>query len=415
MPTKPGYIEEFDLWQDLVDNGMDVQSHTYGHLDSDQISKLSTAQSIYEFSKPLGELDKLQGGDKAHTLAYSYGGGDENYARKFYIAARGTQGKLNKADNVNYNRVSGVSMKNTLPLFHTEDRNTSSKWSLEAAVKTLYDNSGEYRQYGVSYYGGWFVMYSHGLTTNKDKNSDLKNLYIKEHPEATEEEINQQDFSLRAVFNYMFENWIGPAVENGDIWLDSFTNVAKYGQERDTAKLEIQSSADAITYTLTDQMDDTLFTLPLTVKLKVDNSWENIEALQNGKKLDVKTIELDGSKYVLIDTVPDTGVVVVKPNAGEPTPEDISIMDGVTCCRDGGDITLRSTSDMDVQIYAAVIKTDEAGYEQLQEVKAYDVALRADTEQTVTVTLPTAGEGERAVLLIWQEGTLKPVTKQIEL
>lgn len=415
VPTKPGYIEEFDLWQDLVDNGMDVQSHTYGHLDSDQISKLSTAQSIYEFSKPLSELDKLQGGDKAHTLAYSYGGGDENYARKFYIAARGTQGKLNKADNVNYNRVSGVSMKNTLPLFHTEDRNTSSKWSLEAAVKTLYDNSGEYRQYGVSYYGGWFVMYSHGLTTNKDKNSDLKNLYIKEHPEATEEEINQQDFSLRAVFNYMFENWIGPAVENGDIWLDSFTNVAKYGQERDTAKLEIQSSADAITYTLTDQMDDTLFTLPLTVKLKVDNSWENIEALQNGKKLDVKTIELDGSKYVLIDTVPDTGAVVVKPNADEPTSEDISIMDGVTCYRDGGDITLRSTSDMDVQIYAAVVKTDEAGYEQLQEVKVYDVALKADTEQTVTVTLPTAGEGERAVLLIWQEGTLKPVTKQIEL
>lgn len=113
--------------------------------------------------------------------------------------------------------------------------------------------------------------------------------------------------------------------------------------------------------------------------------------------------------------MPDTGAVVVKPNAGEPTPEDISIMDGVTCYRDGGDITLRSTSDMDVQIYAAVVKTDEAGYEQLQEVKAYDAALKADTEQTVTVTLPTAGEGERAVLLIWQEGTLKPVTKQIEL
>ena len=214
----------------------------------------------------------------------------------------------------------------------------------------------------------------------------------------------------------MFENWIGPAVENGDIWLDSFTNVAKYGQERDTAKLEIQSSADAITYTLTDQMDDTLFTLPLTVKLKVDNSWENIEALQNGKKLDVKTIELDGSKYVLIDTVPDTGAVVVKPNAGEPTSEDISIMDGVTCYRDGGDITLRSTSDMDVQIYAAVVKTDEAGYEQLQ--RGQGIRRSAEGRHRTDgycYTPPPLEEGERAVLLIWQEGTLKPVTKQIEL
>ncbi len=424
VPTKPGYIEEFDLWQDLVNNGMDVQSHTYGHLDSDQISALSSAQSIYEFSKPLEELDKLEGGDKAHTLAYSYGGGDENYARKFYIAARGTQGKLNKADNVNYNRVSGVSMKNTLPLLATEDRNTSSKWSLEAAVKTLYDPSGEYRQYGVSYYGGWFVMYSHGLSTNKSPNSDLKNLYLKEHPNAPtdedgnilDEEGNKVDFSLRAVFSYMFENWIGPAVENGDIWLDTFTNVAKYGQERDTSKLEITNNTDSITYTLTDEMDDTLFTFPLTVKIKVDSSWENIEAVQDGKKLPIKTVDVDGSRYVLVETVPDTGAVTVAPGQGGEESADISIMDGVSVTHDNGAITFNSTADMDVTVYAAVLTTDEEGYEQLKQVKTYDASLKADTEQTVEVELPVAqASGEKAVLMIWENGTLKPITKQIEL
>ena len=424
VPTKPGYIEEFDLWQDLVDNGMDVQSHTYGHLDDDEIPNLSSAQSIYQFSKPLEELDKLEGGDKAHTLAYSYGAGDENYARKFYIAARGTQGKLNKAGEVNYNRVSGVSMKNTLPLFHTEDRNTSSKWSLEAAVKTLYDPSGEYRQYGVSYYGGWFVMYSHGLSTNKNPNSDLKNLYLQEHPNAPtdsdgnilDEEGNKVDFSLRAVFDYMFENWIGPAVENGDIWLDTFTNVAKYGQERDTSKLEITNNTDSITYTLTDEMDDTLFTFPLTVKLKVDSSWENIEAVQNGNKLPIKTVDVDGSRYVLVETVPDTGAVTVQPGQGGEEPDNISIMDGVSVTRDGGAITFTSTADMDVTVYAAVLTTDAEGCEQLKQVKTYDAALKADTEQTVEVEFPVAeAAGEKAVLMIWQSGTLKPITKQIEL
>lgn len=424
VPTKPGYIEEFDLWQDLVDNGMDVQSHTYGHLDDDEIPNLSSAQSIYQFSKPLEELDKLEGGDKAHTLAYSYGAGDENYARKFYIAARGTQGKLNKAGEVNYNRVSGVSMKNTLPLFHTEDRNTSSKWSLEAAVKTLYDPSGEYRQYGVSYYGGWFVMYSHGLSTNKNPNSDLKNLYLQEHPNAPtdddgnilDEEGNKVDFSLRAVFDYMFENWIGPAVENGDIWLDTFTNVAKYGQERDTSKLEITNNTDSITYTLTDEMDDTLFTFPLTVKIKVDSSWENIEAVQNGNKLPIKTVDVDGSRYVLVETVPDTGAVTVQPGQGGEEPDNISIMDGVSVTRDGGAIAITSTTDMDVTVYAAVLTTDEEGYEQLKQVKTYDASLKADTEQTVEVELPVAEvAGEKAVLMIWEAGTLKPITKQIEL
>lgn len=97
VPTKPGYIEEFDLWQDLVDNGMDVQSHTYGHLEDEKINELSSAQSIYQFSKPLEELDKLEDGDKAHTLAYSYGAATRIMHGKFYIAARGTQGKLNKA------------------------------------------------------------------------------------------------------------------------------------------------------------------------------------------------------------------------------------------------------------------------------------------------------------------------------
>ena len=231
-----------------------------------------------------------------------------------------------------------------------------------------------------------------------------------------DEEGNKVDFSLRAVFSYMFENWIGPAVENGDIWLDTFTNVAKYGQERDTSKLEITNNTDSITYTLTDEMDDTLFTFPLTVKIKVDSSWENIEAVQDGKKLPIKTVDVDGSRYVLVETVPDTGAVTVAPGQGGEESADISIMDGVSVTHDNGAITFNSTADMDVTVYAAVLTTDEEGYEQLKQVKTYDASLKADTEQTVEVELPVAqASGEKAVLMIWENGTLKPITKQIEL
>lgn len=48
-----------------------------------------------------------------------------------------------------------------------------------------------------------------------------------------------------------------------------------YGQGRDSSTLTMtKTEADEIAFTLTDRMSDKLFHFPLTVKIKVDDTWQ---------------------------------------------------------------------------------------------------------------------------------------------
>lgn len=299
-------MSDFSEWQRLIDNGMDVQSHTQNHYDNNTIAALSTAQHIYEYQKPIEVLSTLNGRDNANVVAYSYGAGNENISRQFHIAARGTSGLLNKSENVNYNWVGSQSMKGSLNILYTEARQTSSKTTLEGSIKSLYDSTGYYKSYGKSYYGGWMVVHSHGLNTSKLANADLKADYIEKNPEATEEELAALKFGTGDVLEYVFENFLKPASDAGEVWVDTFANVAKYGQERDTATLNIISSTEnEIVYSVTDRMDDTIFNYPLTVKFKVDSSWDDISVSAG----EFEVVEEDGAKYVFVKTVPDSGEI----------------------------------------------------------------------------------------------------------
>jgi hypothetical protein len=54
-------------------------------------------------------------------------------------------------------------------------------------------------------------------------------------------------------------------VLSNDLWLGLFREVVQYGQERDTAHLEVKSvAADKVVLSLTGEMDDSRFDSPLT-------------------------------------------------------------------------------------------------------------------------------------------------------
>ena len=96
----------------------------------------------------------------------------------------------------------------------------------------------------------------------------------------------------------------------GDFWVGLFAEEARYGQERDTARLVV-SAADAsvIRFTLTDRMDDSRFDYPLTVKVRLPGAWKAAAGRQAGKAVDVKVIEHDGGRFALVKAVPDRGEV----------------------------------------------------------------------------------------------------------
>ena len=65
---------------------------------------------------------------------------------------------------------------------------------------------------------------------------------------------------------------------------------------------------DFIRFTLTDSEDNTAYNEALTVKVGVPASWASATA--SGNTLEVYT-DTDGSFYVLVDIVPDSGVVTL--------------------------------------------------------------------------------------------------------
>ncbi len=105
--------------------------------------------------------------------------------------------------------------------------------------------------------------------------------------------------------------------KSGELWLGRFSEVARYGQERDTAKLTVKSvETDNIVLDLTDEMDDNLFDFPLTVKVRLPETRKSAVATQNGKVVGCKVIEHDSGKFALVQVVPDRGEVLLVPQAG---------------------------------------------------------------------------------------------------
>lgn len=93
-----------------------------------------------------------------------------------------------------------------------------------------------------------------------------------------------------------------------NVWIANYTEAFSYYTEWASAEVSAVYENDTVKVTLTDDEDNTAYREALTVKVAVPASWAAAEA--NGKTLEVYTAE-DGTFYVLVDIVPDSGVVTL--------------------------------------------------------------------------------------------------------
>jgi hypothetical protein len=100
------------------------------------------------------------------------------------------------------------------------------------------------------------------------------------------------------------------AFRNGhweDLWHGQLCDVAPYGQ-RDTASLETtQSTGEEITLALDFRMDPSVFDCPLTLKVRLPETWKTVQAERGGKTLTARTLEHEGALYALVKAVPGWG------------------------------------------------------------------------------------------------------------
>lgn len=240
--------------------GHDIQSHSYDH------DNMVTGLDLHsEYAWPVAGIQTNVPGTRVLTLAYPGGtfSNDTTVADQYYIGARGTTGTINEVRKLQYRNTCSVSSLINLT-------NTAQDWCYFPNVFNP----------AKVYYRGWYAVHYHGISAS----------------------------------NLIDEGLAWVAGLSNDLWSGTYRQVIQYAQERETARLVVDSAAtNGIRFTLRDGMDDTLFDAPLAVKVRVDPTWTNVSAIQGTSNLVTRFLTNDTNLFVLVEAVPDRGSVTLSP------------------------------------------------------------------------------------------------------
>jgi len=252
---------DWPLWADVLAKGHDVQSHSRRHLHVEDADwpgieeEYAGSRRAIEANLPGHKCDFLAfpGGENSHR-------NDRTVAVQHYAGNRGGVGSgFNRPTRIDYMAIKNGSFilggttpsVNLLSLFNAAD---------------------------VRYYRGWAAPLFH---------------QVNDWPGT--------EFYFTFVRTY-----------RADVWAARFSDVGKYGQQRDTHKLQVTENTLAqIVFSLTDDMDDKVFDYPLTIKLRLPDNWNSVVATQNGQPVGARFVRHAGSPYALVRGVPDKGNVTV--------------------------------------------------------------------------------------------------------
>lgn len=269
----PKYKNMGGVWEDfrkLVDAGHDVQSHTMSHRSIESLED--------DYGQAISSIESKLPGVRCLTMAYPGGGkgNDRAMAARYYAGARGTVAVHNTAspDYMNINSVG-------TPKWSLQEPGAQASWSSIIGIAEKHPKA-------LAKYRGWYCMHFHGVH------------WLKGAQETIEE-------PLLKLMDYVKER-------EALFWVALFREAILYGQERDTAKVNVMEVSDkAIRFTLTDRMADDWYDYPLTIKLMIKDDWKEVKASQNGKPVGVFIVEHEGKHFALIQAVPDKGEVIVQP------------------------------------------------------------------------------------------------------
>ncbi len=264
-----GFWGTWDDFNKLKSLGHDVQSHSVTHLYFITKGDKRVKNITDEYKLSQEDINSNMPDNKCVVLAYPGGASqkvnDIKIAGKYYIGARGTSGHINRADMIDYMQ--------TCSLGNGINITDKGEW---CQFKTMLDSSLR----GGRNYRGWCCAHFHSVKENMREDVIKQFEVLKEH--------------------------------SADVWMGLFREVIMYGQERDSAKLNVISHSDKeIKISITDDMDDNLFDYPLTVKIRMPDKWEHVTAEQSGHKIKAIVIKHNDNKFALVDVVPDKGIVVV--------------------------------------------------------------------------------------------------------
>ena len=259
-----GFVGTWEDWQKLADAGHSIQSHTTNHQSEKTMKRPLTDEELEAmYRDSLATIAAHVKGNRACCIAYPRGEAHREIVAKHVIAARGTSGVPDTADRIDYLCTNSGGSVATAEMLVDGRTEKGPKW---LGSKTYLKR-------------GWAVV-----------------LYHLVHHGKTAEEQQASAAKVEADVREM-------ASHQDRLWIGRFEDVARYGQERDTAKLNVKVEGAKIRVAVTDDMKDDLFDFPLTVKIRLPDGWKTVKG--------GRFVEHDGKPFALVDVVPDRGEVVV--------------------------------------------------------------------------------------------------------
>lgn len=283
----------WETWQQMLAEGYRVASHSAMHTRS-PVPADGWPGPEWELWQSRHDLETNLPGRKMRLFVYPGAGvrvfgiprdpktGQNSwrpYVAKYYAAARSGGGEaINPANMTDYLAIRATT--GSVPeLLETRNPKMAGQ-----NLNKLFDPDP-----GNKNYRGWANVFIHFINNGKDFDT------------------NPFTVAYGKVLAFYNEH-------RADLWTGFMEDIALYGQERDTATLVTDETSDSkITFTLTSKMDPEIFDYPLTVKVRLPDSWKTVTASQNQKAVPAEIIQYEGAGYALVKALPDRGPVTMLP------------------------------------------------------------------------------------------------------
>lgn len=243
--------------------GHEIASHSVTHTGTMPTSELAPSQETIKKNVP---------GEMCATIAYpNCNTPGDAQVLKYYIAGRNCTGSLNPKSPSNWAQINS-------PMIGTSAGSCSC-----LAKATDWNSKADQAASGNS----WVVFCNHGIDNDGHGWANTSISEMKTH------------------LDYLDKN-------RSKVWVETFGNVARYIHERDAAKVAVKSStSSSYTITVTDNLADSIFNFPLSIRTEMPSNWTTVAVKQGTKAMDDTIVTVSSKKYVMFQAVPNAGDVVI--------------------------------------------------------------------------------------------------------
>jgi oligosaccharide reducing-end xylanase len=248
--------------------GHEIASHTVTHPN---LTGVTATQLTNELANSQAAINANVAGQKCLTLAYPYcAEPSDAVTATYYIAARTCSGQLVAATPGNFMSIS------------------SYVCGSQGSINTAQAFNNLANRAAAS--GSWCVYLIHAL--------DSDNGYS---PLASS--------NLQASVDYLSTN-------QAKFWVETFGHVVRYIKERDaTAVTETANTGDRITLQVTNNLDRSIYNVPITLRRPLPANWPAAAVVQNNAPIIAPLVNTNSTNYVMFDVVPNGGDVTLTKTA----------------------------------------------------------------------------------------------------